>query len=86
MLCALGLVLLAVVTTDLRKINESLEQDTRTQIRLLRDILHDEISSVVRSFDAATLQLSEHIEVNNIKEIHQQLDLLKIAIKRPIPA
>ncbi len=80
MLCALGLVLLAVVTTDLRKINESLEQDTRTQIRLLRDILHDEISSVVRSFDAATLQLSEHIEVNNIKEIHQQLDLLKIAL------
>jgi PAS domain-containing protein len=80
MLCALGLVLIAVVTADLRKINESLAQDTHIQLRLLRDIFHDEFSSVLRSFDAASFQLSEPIENNDIKKIHQQLDLLKIAI------
>lgn len=82
MLCALGLVLLAMVTADLRKINESLTQDTHTQLRLLRDIFHDEFSSVVRSFDAASFQLSEPIENNDLKKIHQQLELLKIALPR----
>lgn len=79
-LFALGLALLAVVTADLRRVNESIEENTRTQLRLMRDILHDEFSSVVRSFDAATFQLSEQIEANNTKEIRQQLNLLKIAL------
>lgn len=80
MLCALGLVLLVMVTADLRKINESLTQNTHTQLRLLRDILDDEFSSVVRSFDAASFQLSEPIENNDTKKIRQQLELLKIAL------
>lgn len=80
MLCALGLALLAVITSDLRQANASLEQNTRTQLRLLHDILHDEFGSLVRSFDAAAFNLSEQIDANNVREINQQLDLLKIAL------
>lgn len=80
MLCVLGLALLAMAAADLRRINDSAEQNTRTQLRLLHDILHDEFSAIVRSFDEATLQLSDNIEVNNSNNIHKRLELLKSAL------
>lgn len=80
MLCVLGLALLAMAAADLRRINDSAEQNTQTQLRLLHDILHDEFSAIVRSFDEATLQLSDNIEVNNSNNIHKRLELLKSAL------
>ncbi|MDZ4049891.1 MAG: PAS domain S-box protein [Limnobacter sp.] len=80
MLCVLGLALLAMAAADLRRINDSAEQNTQTQLRLLHDILHDEFSAIVRSFDEATLQLSDNIEVNNSVNIHKRLELLKSAL------
>lgn len=80
MLCVLGLALLAMAAADLRRINDSAEQNTQTQLRLLHDILHDEFSAIVRSFDEATLQLSDNIEVNNNVNIHKRLELLKSAL------
>ena len=80
MLCVLGLALLAMAAADLRRINDSAEHNTQTQLRLLHDILHDEFSAIVRSFDEATLQLSDNIEVNNSTNIHKRLELLKSAL------
>ena len=80
MLCVLGLALLAMAAADLRRINDSAKQNTQTQLRLLHDILHDEFSAIVRSFDEATLQLSDNIEVNNSVNIHKRLELLKSAL------
>ena len=80
MLCVLGLGLLAMAAADLRRINNSAEQHTQTQLRLLHDILYDEFSAIVRSFDEATLQLAEHIEGNNSNNIHKRLELLKSAL------
>ena len=80
MLCVLGLALLAMAAADLRRINDSAEQNTQTQLRLLHDILHDEFSAVVRSFDEATLQLADSIDINNGNNIHKRLELLKSAL------
>ncbi|MEW6203702.1 MAG: PAS domain S-box protein [Pseudomonadota bacterium] len=80
MLFVLGLALLAMAVADLRRINDSSAQNTQTQLRLLHDILYDEFSAIVRSFDEATLQLSDSIEVNNSNNIHKRLELLKSAL------
>ncbi len=80
MLCVLGLALLAMAAADLRRINDSAEQNTRTQLRLLHDILHDEFSAIVRSFDETTHQLSDQIGLNNTNNIRTRLELLKSAL------
>ncbi|WP_394672647.1 PAS domain S-box protein [Limnobacter sp.] len=80
MLCVLGLALLAMAAADLRRINDSAEQNTRTQLRLLHDILHDEFSAIVRSFDETTHQLSDQIGLNNTNNIQTRLELLKSAL------
>lgn len=65
LLFVLGLALFAMLAADLRKINDSAANSTTTQLRLLHDILHDEFSAGVRSFDEATLQLADQIESSN---------------------
>lgn len=80
MLCVLGLALLAMAAAELRRINDTAEQNTQTQLRLLHDILYDEFSTIVRSLDEATQQLSDQIELNNIDYIHKRLELLKSAL------
>lgn len=80
LLFVLGLALFAMLTADLRKINESAANSTTTQLRLLHDILHDEFSAGVRSFDEATLQLADQIESSNGAYLKKRLELLKTAL------
>jgi len=80
LLCVLGLALLAMVSADMRRIQESAEQNSRTQLRLLHDILHDEFGAIIGSFDEATLQLSHDIDTHNSNNILKQLELLKSAL------
>lgn len=80
LLFVLGLATFAMVTADLRKINETAAQNTETQLRLLHDILYDEFSAGIRSFDAATLQLADQIELSDSVYLSKRITLLKTAL------
>jgi len=80
LLCVLGLALVAMIASDLRRIKEQSEQDVQTQLRLLHDIFHEEVGTIIRGFDAASSQVAEQIEFEQFNDIKTRLDLLKSAM------
>ncbi len=77
LLCVLGLALVAMIASDLRRIKAQSEHNVNTQLRLLHDILHDEFGTIIRGFDAASSQVAEQIELERFEGIKTRLDLLK---------
>jgi len=80
LLFVLGLAMVAMITADYRKINSAAAQSTNTQLRLLHDILQDEFNAGILSFDEATLQLADQIEVSSSTYLSNRLELLKTAL------
>jgi len=80
LLCALGFALLAIAVTDLRRINQSVKDSSQTQLRLLHDILNDELVAVIRSFDAASIQMADQISSGYHAEIGKRLELINSAL------
>lgn len=80
LLCALGLALLVMAANELRRIKQSVEEGSHTQLRLLHDILNDELVAVIRTFDAASIQMAEHISTRDHLEIGKRLELINNAL------
>ncbi|BET25598.1 PAS domain S-box-containing protein [Limnobacter thiooxidans] len=80
LLCMLGLALLAIALTDLRRIDQSVKDSSQTQLRLLHNILNDELVAVIRSFDAASIQMADQISSGNHLEISKRLELINSAL------
>jgi PAS domain S-box-containing protein len=80
LLCVLGIALFAMAGSELRRINQSVKDNSQTQLRLLHDILNDELISVIRSFDEASTQMAEQISAGNHLEIQKKLELINSAL------
>lgn len=80
LLCLLGFALLVMAVADLRRINQSVKESSQTQLRLLHDILNDELIAVIRSFDAASIQIADQISSGDHLEIGKRLELINIAL------
>jgi PAS domain S-box-containing protein len=63
-----------MTANDLRKINRTAIEKTQTQLRLLHNILHDEVSLMIRLFNQRNSQLSSHLETNDPIAAKKTLD------------
>lgn len=80
LLCVLGFALLSMAVADLRRIKLTVQYSSQTQLRLLHDILNDELVAIIRSFDATSIQMADQISAVNQAEIGKRLELIDSAL------